>query len=372
MYKKNIKENNLLCKISNSKKYKFPFPTYMHAGLNKIHKKNNVLYQCKKSFVIFRNNKDQQIKLNKIFFSNKYTNLRSSNHIYSKNIGKKKISHYKIIADIIQNSIKFKPAKILEIGCYDGNLLLELSKRYKKSSFYGYDVSSSIEKLFKNKSKFNFTKNLNNLTQKFDLIICVNTFQYVPNPINLLKKIKKLISKNGRIFFLNIFLDKNPYSINYGDQYLYFTKNNFKNYLRMNGFDGKIITNNISFPRNLIGIFKSTNKKFKVLKSKKISFYIDYLKKIENKIKSINQDDVNIFGSTINAKFIFEILKKKNKNIKFIDEYPYKVNKRFLGKKIIHPSKLKKNSLILMPYGPTNDQIISKLDKKYRFKFLKL
>lgn len=372
MYKKNINKKNLLCKISNSKKYKFPFQTYTHAGLNKIHKKNNLLYQCNKSFIIFRNKKNQQKRLNKIFFTNKYTNSRLPKHIDSANVGKNKISHYKTIADIIQNLIKFEPTKILEIGCYDGSLLLELSKIYKKSSFYGYDISSSIEKLFKNKCKFNFTKSLDNLTQKFDLIICVNTFQYVPNSINLLKKLKKLISKNGRIFFLSIFLDKHPYSINYGDQYLYITKNNFKNYLRMNGFNGKIITNNISFPRNFVGIFKTTNKKFKVLKSKKISFYVDYLKKIENKIKSIKQDNINIFGSTINAKFIWEILKKKNKDIKFIDENPYKVNKRFLGKKIIHPSKLKKNSLILMPYGPTNNQIISKLNKKYMFKFLKL
>ena len=49
-----------------------------------------------------------------------------------------------------------------------------------------------------------------------------------------------------------------------------------------------------------------------------------------------------------------------------------KVNKKLFGSKIIHPSKLKKKSLLIIPYGPTNNQIISKLNKEYEFKYLKL
>ena len=363
---------NHICKISESTKYKFPYETFGHAGLNKIHNKNNSLYQCKKSFFIYRKDKSLKKKLDKLFFTNKYTSSRFPSHVDSKNIGKKNISHYVSIAEIIKRFVKPEPQKVLEVGCYDGKLLNELSKKFRKSKFYGYDVSISIKKLFKKNCKFNFVDNLDSLKKKFDLIVCVNTFQYVPNFSDLTKNMKRLLSNKGKIFFLNTFLDKYPFMINYGDQYNYITKNSFKNFLRSHYLDGKITTNIVEFPRNLIGVFEHTNKKHKFLKSKKVSFYLKYLKRIENKLNNITSNEVNIFGSTINAKFLFEILKKKLKKITFVDENPHKINKKFFGKKIIHPSKLKKNSLVIMPYGPTNNQLIHKLSKKYDLRYFRL
>ncbi len=363
---------NHICKISDSTKYKFPYETFGHAGFNKIHNRNNFLYQCKNSFLIYRKDVTLKKKLDKLFFSNKYTSSRFSSHVDSKNIGKKNISHYVSIAEIIKKYINSKSQKVLEVGCYDGKLLNELSKKFKKSEFYGYDVSTSIKKLFKKNCKFNFVDNLDSLQKKFDLIICVNTFQYVPNFSDLTKNMKRLLSSKGKIFFLNTFLDKYPFMINYGDQYNYITENSFKNFLRFHKLDGKIITNSVEFPRNLIGVFEHSNKKYKFLKSKKVSFYLKYLEKIENKLNKITSDEVNIFGSTINAKFLFEKLKQRIKKITFVDENPHKINKKFFGKKIIHPSKLKNNSLVLMPYGPTNKQIINKLNKRYKLRYLEL
>jgi len=363
---------NHICKISDSTKYKFPYETFSHAGFNKIQNKNNLLYQCNKCFLIYRKDSSLKAKLDKLFFTNKYTVSRFSSHAVANKIAKKSGSHYESIAEIIKKFIKPEPQKILEVGCYDGKLLNELSKKFKKSQFYGYDVSTSIKKLFKKNCKFNFVDNLDPLHEKFDLIVCVNTFQYAPNFSDLTKNIKRLLSSKGKIFFLNTFLDKNPFMINCGDQYSYITENNFKNFLRSHNLDGKIITNSIEFPRNLIGVFGHTTKNFKFLRSKKVSFYLEYLNKVENKLNKITSDEVNIFGSTINAKFLFEKLKQRIKKIIFIDENLHKINKKFFGKKIIHPSKLKNNSLVLMPYGPTNYQIINRLSKRYKLRYLEL
>jgi len=100
-------------------------------------------------------------------------------------------------------------------------------------------------------------------------------------------------------------------------------------------------------------------------------YYLKYLKNVEKKLFKISSNEVNIFGSTISAKFLFEILKKKVKKITFVDENPHKINKKFFGKKIIHPSQLKNDSLVLMSYGLTNNQIINKLNKKYNFRYIK-
>ena len=65
-------------------------------------------------------------------------------------------------------------------------------------------------------------------------------------------------------------------------------------------------------------------------------------------------------------------MKSKTKKIVFVDENPFKTNNKLFGKKIIHPKKLKNNSLVIIPYGLTSNQIVSKLKKKYKFKYLKL
>ena len=361
-----------LLKTSNSIKYKFPYKTYDHASYKIIENKNNSLYQCKKTFLIFKRNQKLKKKLDNFYLTKQYASSRFSSHIDSKIIGKKNKSHYSSIAEIIKKYVKKSPKKILDIGCYDGKLLIELSKKYKKSELSGYDVSEKIKKAFRQNCKFNFVDNLIKLKTKFDLIICVNTFQYVPNLNFLIDNMKRLLSHKGKIFFMNTCLDTFPLSINYGDQYIHIQKNSFKNYLRLNKLDGPIFTSNPLFPRNLIGVLSHSKIKYKTLIPKKVSYYLEYLRKIELKLKNIRTNEINIFGSTINAKFVFEILKKKFDKINFVDENPHKINKRFCGKKIISPLKLKSRSLLIMPYGPTNIKIINKLNNRYNFKYLKL
>ena len=89
------------CTISGSTKYKFPFNTFSHVGLNKIHNKNRFLYQCNRCSLILRENNNLKKKFNKLFFSNQYTSKRIYSHIPSKKIGKENLSHYNAIAEII-------------------------------------------------------------------------------------------------------------------------------------------------------------------------------------------------------------------------------------------------------------------------------
>ena len=68
-----------------------------------------------------------------------------------------------------------------------------------------------------------------------------------------------------------------------------------------------------------------------------------------------------------------QILKEiKLKMDNFIDENPKKINTLFYGKKIISPSKAKKKSILIMPYGATNQKIFLKFKKKYNFNFFKI
>ena len=73
---------------------------------------------------------------------------RKNYHIDSKTIGGQNLSSYKVIAEIIKKKINLSSSKVLDVGCYDGKLLTELSKGVKNCQFYGYDVGPGTKKLF--------------------------------------------------------------------------------------------------------------------------------------------------------------------------------------------------------------------------------
>ena len=372
------------CIISNSTicqsyKYRFPYDLIYHTNFKKMNFQAKNLYQCKKCSIIYLRSGNLKKELDNLYFRKKYASLRKNYNIKYKNIGGQKFSKYKDLAEIIKKKTDSSTTKILDIGCYDGSLLKELSKKIKNCQFHGCDIGPNTKKLFIKNCKFKFWDNLTLIKEKFDLITCVNTLQYVPNPKIFIKNIKNLLEKNGKIFFLTLNLSTNPYSITYGDQYYHFTENNLGNLLIGNDLSGKIISNNKSFPRNLISIVKKIKKKkkYRFLKSEKIFYLFQYLKNAENKMAKLKQIENNkniyIFGSTANSVFVFKSLKKQKIKIdNFIDENPKKINTLFYGKKIISLPRAKKNSILILPYGKTNKNIYLKLKKKYNFNFFRV
>ena len=269
----------------------------------------------------------------------------------------------------------------MDVGCYRGELLKELSTKYKNGKYHGYDIKMDNKKLFLKKNKFKFWNNLNLIKEKFDLITCVNTLQYHPVTKLLIHKMRKLLKEDGKLFLVVVNASlANPYGLTYGDQYTWYTKKNLYNLLIKINLEGKILSHYKSFPRNIIAIIKKNkNKNYKFLKEAKVSLQINYLKKVEKRIISLQKitkkitKNFYILGNTANSTFIFEIFKKQKIKVKnFVDENPGKINSLFKGKKIIHPSKILKNSILILPYGKTNNTIYKKLKRKYKFKFFKV
>ena len=99
------------CIVPDSYKYKFPYDFVDHVTFNKFNYQEKNIYQCKKCSLIFLK--------------------RKNFHIDSKTIGRQNIPTYKSLAEILKKNINFSAFKILDVGCYDGKLLKELSKIVK-------------------------------------------------------------------------------------------------------------------------------------------------------------------------------------------------------------------------------------------------
>lgn len=111
-----------------------------------------------------------------------------------------------IVLPLIENN---KNIKILDIGCGTGQLIKEISEKYKDINYLGIDVAQNM---IAEAEKENKCKNVLfkvcpieefQTPEKFDVIICTHAFPYFPEKEKMLKKISSLCSENGKVIIAN-------------------------------------------------------------------------------------------------------------------------------------------------------------------------
>ena len=200
----------------------------------------------------------------------------------------------------IKRKIKFieknlkKKDKILECGCGNGVLSLELGR--KGYNITGIDVSKKsilIAKKYAKKiknSKLNFQnksiEDFKNSKNIFDVIVFFKTFHHLKNPNKILKILRKILKKNGKLLmiepvrgdmnelnFLIIFLIRNlaeewrQINLNFNIvKNLKKIKKEYNYVTSKKGFDQSHMDNAINKSKDIIKALK--NNKFKILDKK--------------------------------------------------------------------------------------------------------
>lgn len=103
-----------------------------------------------------------------------------------------------------------RPEDVCDIGCYSGDLLTLISEHNSNLSGNAinlFGVEPSIEASAKARSRgvtilgqtaFDLLEG----TQKFDLIVCVDVFEHVTDPDELLRICETVLTKNGRLIIV--------------------------------------------------------------------------------------------------------------------------------------------------------------------------
>ena len=133
------------------------------------------------------------------------------------------VNHFKTFASWVKKNYMFKNSLILEIGSNDGTFL----KNFNKKNSLGYEPSKSVHIAAKRNgiksiNKFFNFKNISNQKKyfnKFDVIIGSNVFCHIPNQIDLIKSIDKLLSKRGVIIFEEPYLGSMYKKVSYDQIY---------------------------------------------------------------------------------------------------------------------------------------------------------
>jgi methylation protein EvaC len=131
--------------------------------------------------------------------------------------------HFNKFAKFIKKKYLNKNSLIIELGSNDGTFL----SNFNKKNSFGFEPSKSVHDVAKKKgikslNKFFNLKNTEILKKNyknFDLIIGSNVFCHIPNQIELLKTIDKLLSEKGTIILEEPYLGSMYKKVSYDQIY---------------------------------------------------------------------------------------------------------------------------------------------------------
>jgi SAM-dependent methyltransferase len=86
-----------------------------------------------------------------------------------------------------------RPATVCEVGCGAGEILNHLHAQLTETDFWGYEVSPQAFEICSAKSKERLQFTLGDLLEtdkSFDLLLCIDVFEHVPNYLSFLEKLR--------------------------------------------------------------------------------------------------------------------------------------------------------------------------------------
>ena len=121
------------------------------------------------------------------------------------------VPFFKTSAQHLEQLVSLKPdAKVLDVACGTGNVILQLANKFKDANFLGVDIAQAMLDVAIGKSQALGLNNTSfhchdieqlNKAAKYDLITCSYALFFLPNPIDTLKLLVGLLEVGGELIF---------------------------------------------------------------------------------------------------------------------------------------------------------------------------
>lgn len=360
-----------LCTSANVEITELPYPLFRHMDFSIFHHGPNRIGRCLVCNLVFRcTDEDGEKKNNALYESQEYVAHEEPHTLvvdgYDEPVPASFIQA-KLLLPVL--SSKKHPA-ILDIGCFDGMLLSEISKICSTSDLCGFDVAERPQ--FPTGDKFRFVSGkIGSIHGSFDLIILSHSIQYIQDIPLLFERVKLLLKPEGKLFIQIPDFSLKPATLLFGDLYYHYTPEIIRNMLQFMGFKFQLLNNNY-FPRDILVIVAPGEIKDdqNFVSDKYLSacvFRINEITKQLAQLARTSLDIMGVLGTTIDAAFVEHCL--GNRISFFVDENPKKAGTNFHGKPVIHPNQLTDKHHTILPYGKSGTMIKKRFMTSYQGMF---
>ena len=352
--------------------FSIPYPLFEHREFESISDGPSFLGQCRECKAVFRNDEDGiSAKIDDIYRRNEYVTRREPLHtVFAEEFGELKTMPF-LQAELLAPYIPDRDAAILDIGCFDGRLLRELSGRYDEADLCGFDVSEETRTRFPKGKGFRFVSgSLEDVTGSFDLVVLSHSIQYIRRLGDLFGHMGRLLKPGGTLFVQVPDLNLRPTSLLFGDLHFHFTQAVLESMFATFSFSCSFLDNHW-FPRDLLaaGRMGQADERQDFQTNASIESALAYLDAMREKLESLSKDSrIGVLGTTIDAAFVDSVL--GDEVAFFMEENEEKVGGIFHGKPILSPDEVAASDWVLLPMGEMAETVSARLSREYEGRYI--
>lgn len=356
-----------------------------HQDFLPMKKRPGEMHSCRACQTIFLRDEDVSSELDAMYRGPEYAQKRKSEHVVFASSGSQAAPRttYSCMAELIAARAVGKGigvGRFLDIGCFDGKLSVELGRLFPKAQLHGYDVSEHIGDIFPKDARYRYhTGDLKAIDGRFDLITIVNTLLYIPDLPGFMDAVGGMLAPGGAVFAINPNTSKNPFFLTCGDQYIYQTPANTRNFWRHFGYSVDLILDDPSFPRSIVAVARRAPGKAPAVgeADDTLARGLGYLAKAASELKAAvaahkagGGGRVVVLGATNNAAWAFHVLGKDLSA--FADENPNRAGRKFYGLETLPPAVLTERDLLLVPYAESARALAEKIGRTCKARLVAL
>ncbi len=354
-----------LCKGGDTEVTVMPYPLFRHIDFAEFHPGPNRIARCPSCGLVFRVVDDgEQRAIEAIYQSDEYVKHEEP-HMLVIEGQDEPLPLARVQARLLAPYLKAPGVSVLDIGCFDGQLLFEIGKICDVCDLCGFDVAARPQ--FPRGKPFRFVSGkLSEIEGSFDLITLSHSIQYVRDIHVLFENIRRLLKADGRVFIQVPDFSVKPSSLLLGDLNYHYTREILGNICRRMAFKAQFLDADC-FPRDILAIASRGASAAQVAATMQDDLHggVERIAELVRRLEELaSETTVGVLGTTIDAAFVDQCLGARVAF--FVDENPGKVGKTFHGKRIMHPRSVRTADLVLIPMGASGDAIGARLRTIYR------
>lgn len=353
-----------LCKGSDTEINVLPYPLFRHIDFAVFHPGPNRIARCSSCGLIFRVVDDfEQRAIEAIYQSDEYMKHEEP-HMLVLEGHNEPVPLARVQAELLAPYLKGDAVAVLDIGCFDGQLLFEINKICSSADLCGFDVAARPQ--FPQGKPFRFvTGPLRGINGNFDLITMSHSIQYVRDIHGLSEQIQRLLKPAGRLFVQAPDFSAKPSSLLLGDLNYHYSRDILASiFLRM-GFQAAFLEADC-FPRDILAIGSRTTPVAQSASAtvNALDCGVRRISELAQRLQQVaSGSSVGVLGTTIDAAFVDQCLGAQVTF--FVDENPRKIGFEFHGKPVRHPRMVTAQDLVIIPMGVAGETVRSRLEKQY-------